>query len=86
LSVEQKSFDLRAAVGDVMDALRPVAEHKDHSLAMSYPAAAPSRFLGDPRRIRQVLIALGGNALKFTEHGYVHVRIACANKAPARRS
>jgi signal transduction histidine kinase len=77
LTVEERSFDLRVAIGEVMDALRPVAEKKSIRLAMSYPPAAPSRFLGDPRRIRQVLIALGGNALKFTEHGYVHVRIAC---------
>jgi signal transduction histidine kinase len=77
LTVEEKSFDLRVAIGEVMNALRPIAEKKAIRLAMTYPPAAPSRFLGDPRRIRQVLIALGGNALKFTEHGYVHVRIAC---------
>jgi signal transduction histidine kinase len=84
LSVEQKSFDLRAAVGDVMEALRPVAEKKTIRLAMSYPPAAPSRFLGDPRRIRQVLVALGGNALKFTEHGYVHVRVACREQSASQ--
>jgi signal transduction histidine kinase len=84
LTVEEKGFDLRVAIGEVMDALRPVAEKKAIRLAMSYPPAAPSRFLGDARRIRQVLIALGGNALKFTEHGYVHVRIACREQTPSR--
>jgi signal transduction histidine kinase len=77
LTVEEKSFDLRTAVGEVMDALRPVAEKKAIRLAMSYPPAAPSRFIGDPVRIQQILIALGGNALKFTEHGYVHLRVGC---------
>lgn len=84
LTVEEKSFDLRVAIGEVMDALRPIAEKKAIRLAMSYPPAAPSHFLGDPRRIRQVLIALGGNALKFTERGYVHMRIACREQSAIR--
>jgi signal transduction histidine kinase len=84
LTVEEKSFDLRVAIGEVMNALRPIAEKKAIRLAMTYPPAAPNRFLGDPRRIRQVLIALGGNALKFTEHGYVHVRIACREQSATR--
>jgi signal transduction histidine kinase len=84
LTVEEKSFDLRVTIGEVMDALRPVADKKAIRLAMSYPPAAPSRFLGDPRRIRQILIALGGNALKFTEHGYVHVRIACREQTTSQ--
>lgn len=77
LNVEEKGFDLRATVGEVMDTLRPVAAKKAIRLSMSYPPAAPSLLLGDPQRIRQVLLALGGNALKFTEHGYVHLRVAC---------
>jgi signal transduction histidine kinase len=84
LTVEEKSFDLRVAIGEVMNALRPIAEQKAIRLAMSYPPATPSRFLGDPRRIRQVLIALGGNALKFTEHGYVHLRIACREQTASQ--
>jgi signal transduction histidine kinase len=84
LTVEEKSFDLRTAVGEVMDALRPVAEKKTIRLAMSYPPAAPSRFVGDPVRIQQVLIALGGNALKFTEHGYVHLRVGCREQTASQ--
>ena len=83
LTVEEKSFDLRAAVGEVMDALRPVAEKKAIRLSMSYPAA-PSRFRGDPERIRQILVALGGNALKFTEHGYVHLRVTCREQTASQ--
>jgi len=83
LTVEEKSFDLRAAVGEVMGALRPVAEKKAIRLSMSYPAA-PSRFRGDPERIRQILVALGGNALKFTEHGYVHLRVTCREQTASQ--
>ena len=86
LTVAESSFDLRTTVGEVMDALRPVAGKKAIRLALSYPAEAPSRFLGDPVRIRQVLIALGGNALKFTEHGYVHLRVACREQTASHAS
>gem|GEM_PF-2376465 len=84
LTVEAQAFDLKTVVSEVVDLLRPVAEKKSILLSSSYAPSAPTHFLGDSKRIQQMLISLGGNALKFTEHGYVHLRVLCLSQAPER--
>jgi signal transduction histidine kinase len=77
LSLRPARFDLRTALGDVLGALRPEADKKAIRLDMSYSPTAPSLFIGDAGRIRQVLMSLGSNALKFTERGHVRISVEC---------
>jgi signal transduction histidine kinase/CheY-like chemotaxis protein len=77
LSFENISFDLQVAIKEVTDLLTPIAQSKGIDLILRYAPEVPSRFLGDPGRIRQVLINLVGNAIKFTTQGHVLINIDC---------
>jgi signal transduction histidine kinase/CheY-like chemotaxis protein len=71
LEIESLAFDLRMVVEDVHEMVAPRLEDKRLDLLFRYPPDMPRRFLGDAGRIRQVLINLVGNAVKFTRDGYV---------------
>ncbi len=85
LELEQRTYELGRTVEDVIDLLAMQAFRK--GLALGYLAApeVPSAVVGDPRRLRQVLINLIGNAIKFTVIGEVSVKLSVDNSvAPAR--
>ena len=75
LSVERLDFDLRTTVKEAIALLTPRAQAKDLKLAVHVDPGIPARVGGDPGRIRQVLVNLVGNAIKFTERGEVVVRV-----------
>ncbi len=75
LTLERVEFGLRDAVGEVVHALGPRAIGKGLELACQVRPDVPERVIGDPRRLRQVVFNLVGNAVKFTERGEVLVRI-----------
>ncbi|OSM07094.1 putative signal transduction histidine kinase [Magnetofaba australis IT-1] len=68
-------FDLQALVNGVVDILRPHAESKGLSLSLVREADTPQYLTGDPKRLRQVLVNLIGNAIKFTLEGAIEVRV-----------
>jgi signal transduction histidine kinase/ActR/RegA family two-component response regulator len=68
-------FGLRACVGDAVELLRPKGEGKGLALRLDIDAALPEILVGDPNRLRQVLINLVGNAIKFTDRGEVAVAV-----------
>jgi len=68
-------FDLRQTLSEVTGTLAVQAAAKGLRLALHYPAATPSRLAGDAVRIRQVLLNLAGNAIKFTDQGGVDIRV-----------
>jgi len=77
LSIESHPFDLRVLVEEVAEMLQPQAEEKKLDIVVYYPASAPRNFMGDSSRIRQVLVNLAGNAVKFTHGGHVLFSIEC---------
>jgi len=77
LTLESVSFDLRLAVKGVAELFSVRIEEKNLELIIRYAPEAPHRFLGDPGRIRQILTNLVGNAIKFTEKGYVLINVEC---------
>ncbi|MFA7387571.1 MAG: ATP-binding protein, partial [Thiohalobacteraceae bacterium] len=74
LSIENIPFDLREALEDSVDLMAPVAHSKGLELILLIYSDVPLQLYGDSNRIRQVLLNLLGNALKFTSQGSVVVR------------
>ena len=80
LEIDPVAFDLRDCVADVTSLLVTSAQAKGLELIVDYPSDLPRHFIGDAGRIRQVLTNLVGNAIKFTEEGYVRIRVKVARK------
>jgi signal transduction histidine kinase len=80
LQIEAEPFDLEAVVAGVAELLAPRAAEKGIELAVSWPSNVPRAITGDGGRIRQVLLNLAGNALKFTSQGHVRIRVECAER------
>jgi PAS domain S-box-containing protein len=75
VELERITFDIRQLVEDVMEMFVEPAEKKQLELACLVESNVPQMVIGDPGRIRQILINLIGNAVKFTEKGSVYVTI-----------
>ena len=75
LELESLPFDLRDTVEDVCELLVQRAQDKKLELISQIGDDVPAALLGDAGRVRQVLMNLLGNALKFTEQGEVGVRV-----------
>ncbi|MEW5734272.1 MAG: response regulator [Thermodesulfobacteriota bacterium] len=80
LVLSSEPFDLHDLADSAASLLAAQAQEKGLELILRYEPAAPSRFMGDPGRIRQVLLNLAGNAIKFTEKGTVFIDISCAGR------
>ena len=76
LELERRPFDLGQLVGEVISMFRYRASQKGISLQSSIDPRLPAAFLGDGARLRQVLINLVANAIKFTSHGRVDLEVA----------
>ena len=76
LELESIPFDLREVVGDTLQSLAADAETKGIELACHIQPEVPTDLEGDPGRLRQILVNLVGNAIKFTAEGEVVVTIA----------
>jgi signal transduction histidine kinase len=74
------AFDLRNTLRQIVGLLTAEASSKNIGLTLRYPQDAPTSLVGDAVRIRQVMTNLVGNALKFTEHGHVEVRVECRER------
>jgi len=75
MSVDVIDFDLRVALEQVATNLAPAAEARALGFEVRFDALVPSRLKGDPGRLRQVLLNLGQDAIRFSESGRVQVRI-----------
>ena len=75
LELESAAFDLRQVVEEVADLLAVAAEKKGLDLVVRHAADTPRYVVGDPGRIRQVLINLANNAVKFTPRGHVLISV-----------
>jgi signal transduction histidine kinase/CheY-like chemotaxis protein len=77
LQLEEAEFALYRTIDDVLNLLSGRAMEKGITLYSQVPVAATCRVLGDEVRIRQILMNLIGNAIKFTEQGSVSIKVNC---------
>ncbi|HEY0864751.1 MAG TPA: CHASE domain-containing protein [Lacunisphaera sp.] len=83
LELDHTEFSLRDCVEGAVDVLGPAAAAKQLDLICEIPGDVPAMVRGDPVRLRQVLVNLVGNAVKFTERGEVLVKVrVLARTAP----
>jgi len=75
LELEQLPFSLRGCLDNTVRMLDHEARKKGLNLVCSVAPEIPDDVLGDPMRLRQILVNLLGNAIKFTEHGDIAVRV-----------
>jgi signal transduction histidine kinase len=76
LVIDAVAFDLPKLIGSAVRLLEARAVEKGLALRFVWPDDAPRHIEGDPTRLRQVLLNLIGNAVKFTERGHVEIRLA----------
>ncbi len=75
MQLEQRSFTLKELVFDVCNLLKSNAERKGLELKLNFETELPAQLIGDSTKIRQVLVNLVGNAIKFTQSGEVDFSI-----------
>ena len=84
VELERVVFEVRRAVEDVLDLLAADAQTRGLEITAVVDHDVPVRMRGDVGRVRQVLINLAGNALKFTERGEVAVHVSCVARDTLR--
>ncbi|MCC6574584.1 MAG: response regulator [Planctomycetes bacterium] len=84
--LEPVTFDLYRAVHEVAELLATSAQNKGLDLLVHYDTEAPRTVVADPGRLRQILLNLAGNAVKFTTAGHVLITISAQKRTagPAR--
>ncbi|HEU5078211.1 MAG TPA: ATP-binding protein [Opitutaceae bacterium] len=76
VEIAEIDFDLRSCIEDTLDLLAPRSSAKRLDLAYLMDEAVPTQVAGDPARLRQILVNLLGNGLKFTENGHVFLSVS----------
>jgi signal transduction histidine kinase/CheY-like chemotaxis protein len=84
VDLELVDFDPRALVEEVAGLLAPTSSRKELELIAYCSPEVPSRLVGDEVRLRQILLNLGSNAVKFTEKGEVVITARLSEADPAR--
>ena len=82
MELEKNPFDLRSCIEDTTDLLSAKSFEKQIELIQDVDPAIPSEISGDEQRLRQILVNMVGNALKFTEQGEVQIRVKCLPPQP----
>src|SRR6202041_513090 len=75
LDMESIPFELRESLGEAMKALSFRAHQKGLELIYDVQPDVPEALAGDPGRIRQIVVNLVANSIKFTEHGEIFVSV-----------
>ncbi|MBF0358046.1 MAG: response regulator [Magnetococcales bacterium] len=80
LAIEKKTVDLKQLTQDAIEIHTLNAEQKKLDLRCLIEPGTPDFFIGDPQRIRQILLNILGNAVKFTDQGKIELLVTCSDK------
>ncbi|MDD5675089.1 MAG: ATP-binding protein, partial [Chitinivibrionales bacterium] len=81
MTLEERPLDYRKIVMEALDILSVKAKEKNIAISAHIDPDLPGLLIGDAMRLRQVLLNLGGNALKFTEAGQVAINVRCTARS-----
>ena len=82
LAISPVDFNLRNCVSGAVNLLRPKAREKGLWITVSFGENLPEQVYGDDGRLRQILVNLIGNAVKFTAQGGVDIKVSCTGEDP----
>src|SRR6202022_4489337 len=82
LGMESISFEMRESLGETMKSLSYRAHQKGLELIYEVQPDVPEALVGDPGRIRQIIVNLVGNAIKFTERGEIFASVEKESETP----
>jgi signal transduction histidine kinase/DNA-binding response OmpR family regulator len=84
VELERMPFDLEREIGTIVELFAPRAAGKGVELVVALDASMPPQVIGDPGRFRQVLFNLVGNAVKFTDRGWIELEISAERQRGKR--
>lgn len=84
ITLESVPFNLDLLLNEIVTIFQNRANRKDISIIKTMDPMLNMHYAGDPTRIRQILINLVGNALKFTESGHIHINVLPCPEAPEK--
>ncbi|HIJ95821.1 MAG TPA: response regulator [Desulfuromonadales bacterium] len=83
VEIDSSHFLLRSMIGQTLRTLAPRASQKGLEIVFNVEQDVPDALIGDPGRLRQILINLTGNAVKFTERGEIGVIVSLVEETPS---
>lgn len=81
MTLEEQTMSVHSCVEDALGMISRQAAEKGLDLSCSFDDLVPQEVVGDAARLRQILINLLGNAVKFTHDGEIQVRVKCSNRS-----
>lgn len=80
INIACEPFSIRELLESVVELFKPSATKKGIQLRMLLDTKVPENLTGDPKRVRQILNNITGNAVKFTEHGQIEIKVSLAEE------
>lgn len=81
--LEREEFSLRKLIGEIADSQKPAAKAKNLAFVTRVATEVPDRLMGDPLRLKQILLNLTVNAIKFSEVGEISLCVVSAGGRPS---